>query len=135
MTKSDDTCHTHGIQFTLGRQAVYMSLLKKEKRILLTTNVDSIHLSVGYLLQSYFGKVEDILTACSNIKQKLQSYMTHKVRCTNKKIAIKRIENNMIIKLRESKGEHVQYMMSQKYEFQIEFSRQNRTNVEFDVSL
>ena len=40
--------------------------------------------------------------------------MAHKVWCTNQNIAIKRIENNIITKLKESNGNHIQSMMIDK---------------------
>ena len=64
--------------------------------------------------QSYPEKVEDALAACNDIEEKLQSYMAHKVWCTNQNIAIKRIENNIITKLKESNGNHIQSMMIDK---------------------
>ena len=61
--------------------------------------VRSTMINGEYFLQSNPEKVEDTLAVCRDIKHQLQSYMAHKVWCTNQNIAIKSIENNMVTKL------------------------------------
>ena len=130
ITKSDDICCTHGLQFALGRPSSTYDPSKETKKDItchecrfysfVCHSVRSAVINGEYFPQSYPEKVEDALAACNDVEQKLQSYMAHKVRCTNQNIAIKSIENNMITKLKESNGDHVQCMMIVDFKMKFE---------------
>ena len=119
--KSDDNCCTHGLDYALGRSnSTYIP--SKETKTNISCHECRFYSFVCHAVrntvineekfpQSYPEKVEDALAAYNDVEEKLQSYMAHKVQCTNQNIAIKRIENNMIPKLKESNEIHIQSMI------------------------
>ena len=138
--KSDDDCCTHGLDYALGRPSSTYKL-SKETKSNITCHECMFYSFVCHAVrnavingeqfpQSYPEKVEDALAACNDVEEKLQSYMAHKVRCTNKNIAIKRIENNMITKLKESNGNHIQSMMMVDFKIKFEPISSRETTLE-----
>ena len=119
---------------------VHMSLPKKQKNIschkcrfysFVCHVVRNAVINVKQYPQSYPEKVEDALAACNDVEEKLHPYMTHKVQCTNQNNMNKRIENNMITKLENFNGNHIQSMMMVDFKMKFEHISSRETTLKY----
>ena len=129
---SSDSCCTHGLQFSLGRKGSNYDALKETKDTgdischacrfysFVCNTLKSKLIDEHYFPQSDTEMVKDAVEACNDCEIKLQMYMAHQVRCTNQNVSLKKIEENMIDKLKESDGQHVQCLMIADFKMKFE---------------
>ena len=113
---------THGLEFVLGRPGSEYDASKETK----TTSIDchecqfyayvcdSINSMVTdeqYFPQGDADMAKDTIQVCNDCKSKMQMYMAHRTRCSNQNLSLEKTEEEMVKKMKESDGQHVQAIM------------------------
>jgi len=128
---TDDTCCTHGLEFALGRPGSKYDDSKETKTDTINchecrfysyvcNSLRSILIDEQYFTQDDRAMVQDAIQACNDCESKIQMYMAHRARCSNQNLALEQTEHDMVKKLKESNGQHVQAIMIADFKMKFE---------------